>query len=269
VATGAARPASEQSPLLERLGTRVRERRKERALTMREVATTAEVSERFLVLLEAGRANVSVVRLEAIAAALGTTAGELLTEGTPQGPKAPALGPVVALLGLRGAGKTTIGTRAAARLEMPFVELDARIAERAGMSLGSLFEIHGLAYYRRLEREELERVLETKTQTLLATGGSLVTDHSTYGHLRRAAVTVWLRASAEDHWQRVVAQGDARPMANRTDAMKELRGLLRARRALYERAEFAVDTSSLGLERSIERVCKIARQACSSYVSEK
>jgi XRE family aerobic/anaerobic benzoate catabolism transcriptional regulator len=172
-------------------------------------------------------------------------------------------GPLIALLGLRGSGKTSIGEQAAARLGLPFVELDARIAERAGISLAEIFELHGGAYYRRLEREELERLVKAGERGIVATGGGLVTDHAVYARLREAAVTIWLKATAEDHWNRVVAQGDARPMANRADAMKELKGLLRARRALYELADHIVDTSSLGLSRAVDRVVKLAREASS------
>jgi XRE family aerobic/anaerobic benzoate catabolism transcriptional regulator len=260
----------DSTSLLERLGAKVRARRQALALTLRELAERSGVSERFLVALEGGSANVSVVRLADVAGALGTTASELLADDAEiahgAAPKQPsARGPLVALLGLRGAGKTAIGERAAARLELPFIELDTLIAERAGMSLGSIFEMHGGAYYRRLEREELERLIRAGARGILATGGGLVTDHATFARLRAEAVTVWLKASPEDHWSRVVEQGDARPMANRRDAMKELRGLLRARRALYERCDHVVDTSALGLSRSIDRVVKIAREACSTY----
>lgn len=252
-------------PLLERLGAEVRRRRRALALTMRELAEAARVSERFLVLLEAGRANVSVGRLEDIAVALGASAAKLLVAEPHAGPaRATTPGTLVAVLGLRGAGKTTVGGMAAARLGIPFVELDALVAERAGMSLASLFEMHGNTYYRRLEREELDKLLDAHAHGIVATGGSLVTDHATFGHLRAAAVTVFLRATPEDHWKRVAAQGDARPMANRTDAMRELRGLLRARRALYERADHVIDTSALGLERSVEKLVKITREAGSS-----
>ncbi|WP_437298144.1 shikimate kinase [Sorangium sp. So ce426] len=259
-------------PILARLGGRLRQRRTELALTLRELAELAGVSERFLVLLESGRANVSVVRLEDIGRAMGTSAaallsaGELGEEASPRGRSAGEAGegagePLVALLGLRGAGKTTIGGRAAARLGVPFLELDALVAARAGMSLAALFEIHGNAYYRRLEREELARLEGARAHGIVATGGGLVTDPATFERLRRCAVTVWLRATPEDHWRRVVEQGDARPMANRADAMKELRALFQARRALYEQADFAVDTSALGLARSVDRVVKIAREA--------
>ncbi|CAN91219.1 Possible shikimate kinase [Sorangium cellulosum So ce56] len=271
-AVGAEGVADGAPPILARLGGRLRQRRTELALTLRELAELAGVSERFLVLLESGRANVSVVRLEDIGRALGTSAaallsaGELGEEAPPRGRSAGEAGegagePLVALLGLRGAGKTTIGGRAAARLGVPFLELDALVVARAGMSLAALFEIHGNAYYRRLEREELARLEGARAHGIVATGGGLVTDPATFERLRRCAVTVWLRATPEDHWRRVVEQGDARPMANRADAMKELRALFQARRALYEQADFAVDTSALGLARSVDRVVKIAREA--------
>ncbi|WP_437289222.1 shikimate kinase [Sorangium sp. So ce406] len=259
-------------PILEHLAGRLRQRRQELALTLRELAELAGVSERFLVLLESGRANVSVVRLEDIGRALGTSAAALLSAGELVGDEASrglapgeaeggSGGALVALLGLRGAGKTTIGGRAAARLGVPFLELDGLVASRAGMSLAAVFEIHGNAYYRRLEREELARLADARAHGIVATGGGLVTDPATFERLRRCAVTVWLRAKPEDHWRRVVEQGDARPMANRADAMKELRALFLARRALYEQADFVVDTSALGLDRSVDRVVKIAREA--------
>jgi XRE family aerobic/anaerobic benzoate catabolism transcriptional regulator len=256
------------SPILERLAERVRARRRELALTLRELGERADLSERFLVLLEGGRANVSVTRLDALARALGTTAADLLAEdGEAAGPrsvdrrgKARAAG-LVALIGLRGAGKTAIGGAAARRLGVPFVELDEVVAARAGTSLGQVFEMHGSDYYRRLEREALERLVASGAAGVLATGGSLPTDHATFELLRRSAVTIWLKARPEDHWSRVVAQGDARPMANRSGAMNELRALLRARRALYEQADHVVDTSALGLDRAVARVVKIARDA--------
>jgi XRE family aerobic/anaerobic benzoate catabolism transcriptional regulator len=259
--------ATPRTALLERLAAHVRARRKARALTLRELAGAAGVSERFLALLESGRANVSVARLDDIARALDTSAAALLTEEPAPGGAAPdeahAGWPLVALLGLRGSGKSAIGARAAARLGLPFHELDALVAERAGMSLGELFELHGAGYYRRLEREEVDRLVAARAAGFLATGGGLVTDHETFGRLRRSAVTIWLKARPDDHYARVLAQGDGRPMADRTDAMRELRALLRARRPLYELADHVVDTSALGLGRSVERVVRIARQACS------
>ncbi len=253
-------------PILERLAGRVRARRQDLALTLRELGEQAGVSERFLVLLEGGRANVSVTKLSDIARALGTSAADLLSD-RPFEPSAPPSlvdgsgKRVVALLGLRGAGKTTVGLTAARRLGLSFVELDERVAERAGVSLAQIFELHGLAYYRRLTREELERLLAAGEPAIVATGGGVVADHATFDLLRRRAVTVWLKAKPQDHWSRVVAQGDARPMADRSGAMNELRALLRARRALYERADHVVDTSALGLDRAVDRVVRLAREA--------
>ncbi|APR81227.1 Regulatory protein of benzoate catabolism [Minicystis rosea] len=256
------------SAILEHLAGRVRARRKDLSLTLRELGEQSGVSERFLVLLEGGRANVSVTRLEDIARVLGTTASEILSDRPlAAASSAPSHEPahggprLVALLGLRGAGKTTIGAAAAKRLGLPFIELDERVAERAGMSLAQIFELHGMAYYRRLEREALDRLIASGERGIVATGGGIVADHATFEALQRAAVTVWLKAKPQDHWSRVVAQGDARPMENRSGAMNELRGLLRARRALYERATHVVDTSTLGLSRAVDKVVKIAREA--------
>ena len=262
-------PEKTTSPILERLAGRARALRKERGLTLRELGAAAGVSERFLVLVEGGGANVSVTKLDDIARALGTTAAALIVPDAgearrDEGPARGACASLVALLGLRGAGKTTVGALAAKRLGVPFVELDALVAERAGTSLGEIFAMHRAAYYRRLEREELTRFLASGASGVLATGGSLVTDHGSFELLRRSAVTVWLKATAQDHWARVVAQGDARPMADRSSAMNELRALLRARRALYERADHVVDTSALGLPRAVDRVVKIAREAAVS-----
>jgi XRE family aerobic/anaerobic benzoate catabolism transcriptional regulator len=259
------------APILERLAARVRARRKDLSLTLRELGESAGLSERFLVSLESGRANVSVIRLDDLARALGTTAAELIAAPAEARPssaaskreagRASGRGALVALLGLRGAGKTAIGERAARRLGVPFIELDDLVTERAGMSLGEIFELHGGAYYRKLSCEELTRLCASGARGILATGGSLVTDHQSYELLRGAALTIWLKAKPQDHWARVVAQGDARPMANRSGAMNELRALLRARRALYEQAAHVIDTSALGLERSVDRVVKLSREA--------
>jgi XRE family aerobic/anaerobic benzoate catabolism transcriptional regulator len=266
-------PQKAASPILERLAGRARALRLSRGLTLRELGAAAGVSERFLVLVEGGGANVSVTKLDDIARALGTTAAALILPDAGEAKREEhqateaARAPLIALLGLRGAGKTTVGGLAAKRLGVPFVELDALVAERAGTSLGEIFAMHGAAYYRRLEREELSRLIAAGASGVLATGGSLVTDHGSFELLRRSAVTVWLKASAQDHWARVVAQGDARPMADRSSAMNELRALLRARRALYERAAHVVDTSALGLPRAVDRVVKIAREAAASVRS--
>jgi len=168
---------------------------------------------------------------------------------------------VIALLGLRGAGKSTVGRRLARRLRVPFVELDRRVEEAAGMSLGELFALHGEAYYRRLEREALQRVLADRRPLVLATGGGLPASPETYALLREHALAVWLRAAPEDHWNRVVQQGDRRPMADHPEAMAELRRLLSSREPLYAQAAATVDTSRLGVDGAVEAVTRLARSS--------
>lgn len=242
--------ARSRAALLRALGLAVRERRSERGLTLRELGKRAGVSERFLVQLEGGDGNISVARLEDVGEALGTTAAALLAEGergaAPRG--------VIALVGLRGAGKTSVGSALAARLGVRFVELDALVAQEAGMTLATLFEVHGEEHFRRLEREALERLLETEDRAVVATSGSIVTDRATWSLLRDRTTTVWLKARPEDHWARVVAQGDGRPMAGRPRAMAELRAIFAARKEMYARSRVVVETSGISVEEAAARV---------------
>jgi XRE family aerobic/anaerobic benzoate catabolism transcriptional regulator len=270
------------------IGARVRSLREARGLTQRGLAERSGVSPRYLAQLEAGDANISVERLADVARVLHTTPSALL-DGRSSGSSARddeegsmartaidgilderdagelkevrrwlearfarRTAPVIALLGVRGAGKSTVGARLARRLGLPFIELDHQIEESAGLSLAEIFELHGEAYYRRLERETLMRLLAEPQGMVLATGGSLVNDRETYRLLRRRAVTVWLRARAEDHWNRVLQQGDQRPMAKNPHAMAELRALLAARERLYAQAEHVVQTSGVDVERVLD-----------------
>ena len=222
--------------LLERLGERTRRLRVNQHLTLRELAERSGVSLRFLLQIESGRANVSVKRLADLASALGTSPAALLSEDE-------ASRPLIALLGLRGAGKTTIGRRLARRLRLPFVELDSRIEDAAGIALREIFSLHGEDYYRRLEREALAALVREQRPAVVAAGGGIVTSPEAMQLLDRHAVTVWLRADPEDHWTRVMQQGDRRPMEDQPQAMEALRALHASREPLYSRADFAVDTS--------------------------
>lgn len=245
-------PAGDRrSDLLAGLGSAVRSLRGERGLTLRALAEGAGVSERFLVQLEAGAGNISVARLEDVAEALGTTGAELLTQASRPDD---AQRSTIALVGLRGAGKSSIGAALAAALGARFVELDEAIVREAQMTLATIFEIHGEAYYRQMERDVLRKELDSEKPTVLATGGSIVTDAETWGLLRSRAHTVWLKAAPRDHWDRVVAQGDVRPMRGRPRAMNELRQLLAARTPLYEQADVTVDTSGQSTSRIVARI---------------
>ena len=239
---------SMMTDILVALGRRARGRRLERGWTLREVADRSGVSPRFLVQLEAGRGNISVRRLADVARALDTTPAALLAESDARPER------IVALLGLRGAGKTTIGRRLSRRLRVPFVELDRRIEQAADLTLAELFSLHGEDYYRRLEREVLAAVLKERRPMVLATGGGIVTSPETYALLRRETITIWLRARPEDHWNRVVRQGDRRPMADHPQAMADLRGLLAARDPLYAAAAHTVETSDRGVDRVVEQI---------------
>jgi XRE family aerobic/anaerobic benzoate catabolism transcriptional regulator len=235
--------------LLAELGRRVRGRRRERGLTLRALAGRSGLSPRFLVKVETGVGNISVRNLAVLARSLDTTPAELLSVTAREAPP-----PVVALLGLRGAGKTTIGRRLARRLGVPFVELDRRIEEAAELSLGEIFAVHGDDYYRRLEREALARVLAEGRPLVLATGGGIVTSPDAWALLRGRARTVWLRARPVDHWNRVLQQGDRRPIEAHAQAMAELRRVLAAREPLYAQADHTVDTSRLGIEGSVRAI---------------
>jgi XRE family aerobic/anaerobic benzoate catabolism transcriptional regulator len=236
------------SSILATLGARVRQLRTARHWTIRELAERSGVSLRFLVQLEAGRANISIKRLAELAAALGVSPALLVTEDGAAEPH------VIALLGLRGAGKTTIGKRLARRMRLRFVELDRRIEQAAEMSLAEIFSLYGEEHYRRLERATLAAVLAERHPTVLATGGGIVAVPATYALLKQTATTVWLRAAPEDHWNRVVAQGDKRPMADHPQAMADLRALLEARQPLYATADLVIDTSGRGIDAIVDEV---------------
>jgi XRE family aerobic/anaerobic benzoate catabolism transcriptional regulator len=248
-----------EGSLLTGIGARVRARRTSMGWTLREVADRSGISTRFLADLETGKGNISVRRLANVARALDTPVVSLF-------PSDDEKGAVVALVGLRGAGKSTVGKALGQSLKMRFVELDALIEKQADLSLAELFSLHGEAYYKRLAYGVLLNVLAKDEPIVLATGGSVVTDAETWQLLRRRTHTVWLKASPEDHWKRVLKQGDTRLLSGRastsgaTAAMAELRAIITARTPLYSQAAQTVDTGSVRVNEAVRLIAAALRR---------
>ena len=229
---------------LSRLGDRVRAWRTSHGTTRKQLSAASGVSERYLAQLEAGEGNISVLLLRKVARAMGVTVESLVREEQAQ--EKP-----IALVGLRGAGKSTLGAKLAEALKMPFVELDREVEKEAGAKLGEVFAMYGQDAFRRFERRALERVLKQNPQSVIATSGSLVTDPATYRLLLDRCTCVWLKASPEEHMARVIAQGDMRPFKGRSAALDEIRQLLADRDRLYARANATIDTSGKSLKQSL------------------
>lgn len=267
--------------LLTRLGERVREERARRGMSRKILARDSGVSERYLAQLESGRGNVSVLLLRQIARALNQPLAQLLGEDSDQAVEltlisqflkrlpAQRLAAVrsqlvrdfgaaqsdrmnrIALIGLRGAGKSTLGTRLAKDLNVTFLELDREIERESGTSLNEIFLLYGQAGYRRYERRCLEKVIERNDRVVIATGGSIVSEPGTFDLLLSTCYTVWLKARPEEHMARVVAQGDTRPMAGNKEAMEDLKRILAGRDLLYGQADVTVDTASKTIEQTL------------------
>lgn len=253
-------PASTASPLLATLAMRLRAARKTRGLSRRELSRQAGVSERYLAQMESGAGNASIVLLARVAEALDLSPVDLLEAPDPLARRVTAAdaarrariarilepqrahGGRIALIGLRGAGKSTLGPMLARHLGVPFHELNVRIAEDAGMDVAEVFALYGEAGYRRRERAALESLADSPP-CVLAVAGGIVAEAETYELLLSSFLTVWLRATAEDHMARVRAQGDERPMQGNPQAMRDLREILVAREASYARAGLTLETS--------------------------
>ena len=268
------RPAPRDSDVyLSRLGERVRTLRNQRGMSRKVLAAHARVSERYLAQMEAGKGNCSIVLLRRIARAIGLPVTQLvqdaaeppldlvlLTQFLERLP-APALSEAralllkrfgetsdarqrrIALIGLRGGGKSTLGRLLAERLGVPFIELDREVEKRSGASLSEIFDMFGQETFRRAEREALEAVLAQHREFVMATSGSIVTEPGTLELLLASCFTVWVRAAPDEHMRRVMAQGDMRPMANSGRAMDDLVSILKSREPLYAKAEAAITTS--------------------------
>jgi XRE family aerobic/anaerobic benzoate catabolism transcriptional regulator len=239
----------QEHAFLARLGERVRTWRTEHGMTRKQLSVASGVSERYLAQLEAGQGNMSVLLLRKVARAMGVAVERLVREEeTQQRP--------IALLGLRGAGKSTLGAKLAQSLNVPFVELDREVEKEAGAPLGEVFAMYGQDAFRRFERRALERVLGEHPQAVIATGGSLVTDPGTYELVLERCRSIWLKAAPDEHMARVIAQGDMRPFKGRSAALDEIRKLLDDRDRLYGRANAVVDTSGKTVRQSLAELRK-------------
>jgi XRE family aerobic/anaerobic benzoate catabolism transcriptional regulator len=241
-----------ETAYLSLLGERVRAWRDEQGVTRKALSAASGVSERYLAQLEAGEGNISVLLLRKVARAMGVPVESLVREDERKEK-------CIALLGLRGAGKSTLGEKLAQALGVAFVELDREVEREAGAELGEVFAMYGQEGFRRFERRALERVLAQHDRAVVAVGGSLVTDAATYKLLRERSLCVWLKASPEEHMARVIAQGDMRPFKGRSAALEEIRQLLADRDRLYSRADFVLDTSGKTVRSSLSQLISLAK----------
>jgi XRE family transcriptional regulator, aerobic/anaerobic benzoate catabolism transcriptional regulator len=285
-ASAKAAPGHDSDPYLRRLGERVRTLRNQRGMTRKALAQHAKVSERYLAQLEAGLGNCSIVLLRRIARAIGLPVTQLVHEGAE-----PPLDMVlltqflerlapdmlvearklvtehfsspsedrrrIALIGLRGGGKSTLGRLLAERLDVPFIELDREIERRSGANLSEIFDMFGQETFRRAEREALDDVLRRHPHFVIATSGSIVTEPGTLELLLASCFTVWVRAEPEEHMKRVMAQGDMRPMANNARAMEDLVSILKSREPLYAKAEAVLATTGKTPEQNLAELLRV------------
>jgi XRE family aerobic/anaerobic benzoate catabolism transcriptional regulator len=292
-----------KNPFLVALGERVRALRSRRGMTRKAVALAADVSERHLANLEYGIGNASILVLLQVAGALQCSLAELIGDVTTSSAEwlllrellekrdentlrrvRVAVGQLlgtggdnssrdgsgqvvrstrVALVGLRGAGKSTLGQMLADDLDYPFVELSREIEKFAGCSISEIQGLYGQNAYRRYERRALEEAIQIYPEAVIATPGGIVSDAATFNLLLAHCTTVWLQADPEDHMKRVAAQGDLRPMAASREAMEDLKGILAGRAAFYSKAEFRLDTSSQPLQPTFVALRELVRQALS------
>ena len=277
-------PLAREDHFLLSLGKRVREFRNRRGMTRRSTAREADVSERHLAQLEAGEGNISIVLLRRIAAALNVSLAQLFAPEIEEPAekrliqrfleKIPAhrledltfrlmrdfsheeaaRRARIALVGLRGAGKSTLGARLGVERNIPFIELDREIEKDTGMPLAEIFSLYGQPGYRAIEKRTLERVLREFDRAVISVAGGIVLEKETYDYLLSHCYTIWLKAQPEEHMSRVIAQGDFRAMAGSDRAMEDLRRILEAREPLYQKADMHVDTSRSSADQSFAKL---------------
>jgi len=273
---------------LTRLGERVRTIRSRRAMSRKALAKHSDVSERYLAQLEGGTGNCSVVLLRRVARALSVPVTELIDDRPERSVESllmmqliDRLSPAqaaearefllsrfdgamselkrgrIALIGLRGGGKSTLGRLIADELGCPFIELDREVERESGMGLSELFEMFGQATFRRMERAALEAVLEKHPRFVLATGGGLVTEPATFELLLASCFTVWVKAQPQEHMQRVMDQGDLRPISGHARAIDELVAILASREPLYAKADATIETTDVTPDQAMRRLLKL------------
>lgn len=260
------------------IGSRVKSLRARRGMSRRILAQSSAVSERYLAELESGKGNISILRLRQIAVAMSVPIEDLVSSPTDHSEeltyllqyvrsakhnelvrlyreitdRRSARPMLIAFIGLRGAGKSTIGTALAERLSWRFTDLVRTIEQRAGMSVSEIFSLGGQSAYRCFELECLEETIERAEPAIIEVGGSLVSEPAAYERLLGSCVTIWLRASPEDHMNRVIAQGDKRPMAGNKHAMEDLKRILSERESLYQRANYILNTSGARVSDTVD-----------------
>ncbi|GLQ36962.1 shikimate kinase [Rhizobium albus] len=282
VTLGQDRQADDTERFLEMVGDRVRAARNRRSISRKTLSEISGVSQRYLAQLESGTGNISILLLRRVAEALDHKIEWLVGEEDPYTSDAVAVMSLyrqatgeqrmrvleildpdnphlrrsrrLAFIGLRGAGKSTIGRLAADRLKLPFLELNEEIEQASGMPVNEVIALYGQEGYRRLEKQSVERIAATYDSIVLAVAGGIVSEPETFNYLLRHYHTIWLKARPEEHMGRVRAQGDERPMAGNPAAMDELRNILMSREALYARAEAQIDTSGRGLPETLDAV---------------
>ncbi len=289
--------AEDKNPFLVALGERVRALRARRGMTRKAVSLAADVSERHLANLEYGVGNASILVLLQVAQALQVSLTELTGDVTISSPEwlmirellggrdeaalrrvrvvigemfgtggaatkaGGARSPRIALIGLRGGGKSTLGAMLAEDLGVPFIELSGEIEKFAGCTVAEIQALYGQNAYRRYERRALEETIQIYGECVIAVPGGLVSDPATFNELLAHCTTVWLQATPEDHMKRVVAQGDLRPMAASKEAMQDLKGILAGRAAFYSKADFTLDTSAQPLDATFAALRRLVRDA--------